>query len=93
MFPLSTRPRKSRPGLTFSIGEIFYALFFQPQSLLVLQEDRWNRAFRYMAVLSLAGGVIVAAARIPDLLQITDSFAQRLELEVKTLSLADGVLE
>lgn len=91
-FPLPPRrPRKKHERVP--LGRLFYDLFFHPQVLILLKQERWSRAFRIVTVLTLAGGVLIGVSKLPRLYQVTQQWASWFRTEVAVLTLDEGRLD
>ena len=85
------RKRRRRKAL-LPLRQVLYALFFQPRLLFLLQHERWNRAFRLMAVVTFLGGAAVGLSKIPRVMRTATNWAEWFAEEVHMLRLEDGRL-
>ncbi len=84
------------PGYSFKRGRVLpsgallYRLFFQPQVLLGLREDRWQRPFRMITLICVTGGIAIGLARTPALLKTGNEWSTWLRDTVQELRLENG---
>jgi hypothetical protein len=72
--------------------QLLYGLFFHPHILLLLQTERWGRALRTLALISVCCGLVLGASRVPRLLESSRDWAQWFSREVQEVSMTDGQL-
>lgn len=81
------------PGERLSLLHTLYGLFFQPQVLLTLQQDRLWRPLRILATLCLAGGILIGLARFPEVRQTTRDWVLWFGEVTQGISWEDGQLQ
>jgi len=88
--PPSPDPPPAPGALRF--GQILHGLFLQPAILLILQEDRWTRALRFMMIVSFFSGAAAGVARLPSMWQSALLWAQWFRNETEVAWLKDDQL-
>lgn len=75
-----------------NLRQTLYGLFFQPQVLLLLQQNHWGRAMRLVLFFSVIGGSLVGVARFPGVAKTTKDWGLWLGKTTQRIAYQDGQL-
>ncbi|MCF7853250.1 MAG: hypothetical protein K9N51_00510 [Candidatus Pacebacteria bacterium] len=84
--------RAAAPHSSASLRGVFGILFFQPQFLLVLSQDKLSRALRILVGLAFVCGMVIAGAEIPRLLRAVTDWSGWFQDQVGAVWVKDGRL-